>query len=94
VPVTYVDPVAEEPVPAEPYERFLDVRRRPLILGLLANSFPDATNFTGCLELAIAGEIPGATFKRYQKPNVDPVAPDLLAAIVAECDGLVAVWGH
>ena len=92
--VTYVDPAAEESTPAEPYELFLDVERRPLTIGLLANAFPDAANFTDCLEVALAAAMPGATFKRYQKASVDPVLPEMLAEIAAECDGMVAVWGH
>lgn len=92
--VTYVDPAAEESTPAEPYEHFLDLQRRPLTIGLLANSFPDATSFMDCIESVVAGALPGVTIKRYQKPNVDPVAPEILEAITRECDGLVAAWGH
>ena len=92
--VTYVDPAAEESTPAEPYELFLDTRARPLRIGLLANAFPDATNFTNCLETALSAALPGVTFNRYQKASVEPVLPDMLANIAAECDGVVAVWGH
>ena len=92
--VTYVDPAAEESTPAEPYELFLDLGSRPLSIGLLANAFPDATNFTNCLETALTEALPGVTFKRYQKASVDPVLPAMLGEITAECDGLIAVWGH
>ena len=92
--VNYLDPAAEEAVPVEPYALALDVAKRPLTLGLIANSFPDATNFTDCVERALADLLPGVLFHRYQKPNVDPVSPKHLAEIVQDCDGLVAAWGH
>jgi hypothetical protein len=92
--VTYVDPAAEETPPAEPYELFLDMEQRPLTIGLLANAFPDATNFTDCLESALTAALPGVTFRRYQKTSVDPVLPEMLDAIASECDGVVSVWGH
>ncbi len=92
--VTYVDPAAEESPPAEPYELFLDLTQRPLTLGLLANGFPDAANFMDQVERAVAEALPGVTIKRYQKPTVDPVTPEMLAAITSECDGLLAAWGH
>ena len=92
--ITYVDPAAEESTPAEAYELFLDMNQRPLTIGLLANAFPDATNFTDCLESALTAALPGVTFKRYQKASVDPVLPAMLDEIVAGCDGLISVWGH
>jgi hypothetical protein len=92
--VTYVDPAAEESTPAEPYELFLDINHRPLHIGLLANAFPDATNFTDCLETALTGALPGVTFGRYQKSSVDPILPAMLTELAARCDGVIAVWGH
>jgi len=92
--VTYVDPAAEESPPAEPYELFLNMEQRPLTIGLLANAFPDATNFTDCLETALTAVLPGVTFKRYQKASVDPVLPEMLDEITAACDGVISVWGH
>jgi hypothetical protein len=92
--VTYVDPAAEESTPAEPYELFLDVTKRPITIGLIANAFPDATNFVDCIEIALKDLLPGATFNRYQKPSVDPIAPEMLQKLAGECDGMVAAWGH
>jgi hypothetical protein len=92
--VTYVDPAAEDSKPAEPYELFLDMAQRPLTIGLVANAFPDATNFTNCLETALIAALPGVTFKRFQKTSVDPVPDAMLVEITAECDGMVSVWGH
>jgi hypothetical protein len=92
--VTYLDPAAEESPPAEPYELFLDLTRRPLTLGLVANAFPDATNFMDAIEVCVAEALPGVTLKRYQKSSVDPVTPEMLDAIARECDGMLAAWGH
>lgn len=92
--VTYVDPAAEASTPAEPYELFLDFTKQPVTLGLLANAFPDATNFTDCVEAALAEQLPGVTLLRYQKSSVDPVLPDMLKDIADRCDGVIAIWGH
>ena len=94
MPVVYLDPAAEESVPAEPYQLFLDLARRPLTLGLIANAFPDATNFMDAVAREVAAMLPGVTLKRYQKPTVEPVSEKMLAEITGECDGLLAAWGH
>lgn len=92
--VTYLDPAAEEGTPAEPYELFLDASKPGLTIGLLANSFPDATNFMDCVELELRKLSPSATFLRYQKPSVEPATPAQLSEITAACDGMIAAWGH
>ena len=46
------------------------------------------------LETALATALPQATFRRYQKPNVAPVTDEQIDAITAECDAVVAAWGH
>ena len=92
--ITYVDPAAEATTPAEPYELFLDFGNQPITLGLLANAFPDAANFTDCVEAALKEHVPGVTLRRYQKLSVDPVLPDMLQDIADNCDGVVAIWGH
>ena len=92
--ITYLEPTAEKAAPPEPYTLKLDTRKRPLTLALIANSFPDSTNFMDCVERALAGLLPGATLKRYQKPTVDPINDKMLARIRQECDGVLAAWGH
>ena len=92
--VNYLDPAAEQAVAVEPYGLSLDMTKRPLTLGLIANSFPDATNFTDHVERALAALLPGVTFRRYQKPTVEPVSPKMLADLVRDCNGMVAAWGH
>lgn len=92
--VTYLDPSAEASAPVEPYELFLDLSKRPLTLGILANAFPDATNFMDAVAYEVAAALPGVTLKRYQKANVDPMPEQMLAEVAQECDGLLAAWGH
>lgn len=92
--VNYLDPAAEEAVAVERYGLSLDMTQRPLTLGLIANSFPDATNFTDHVERALAALLPGVMFRRYQKPNVEPVSPKMLADLARDCNGMVAAWGH
>lgn len=92
--VTYLDPSGEPSTPITAYDRRLDVSRRPLTLGLIANSFPDAKPFTDCLEKALAKLLPEALFKRYQKPTTDPIGKEALAKVIAECDAVIAAWGH
>jgi hypothetical protein len=92
--VTYLDPTPEAGVPAEPYELFLDLKRRPLTLGLLANGFPDAGSFMDAVERHVQAALPDVMIRRYQKPGVDRASDELLATIAEECDGLLAAWGH
>lgn len=91
--VAYLDPTAEEPIPAEAYELFVKTDG-PLTIGLVANSFPDGTRFMDKLELALNEVRPNATIRRYQKPSVLPVTDEQLAAITSECDAAIAAWGH
>ena len=92
--VTYLDPTPEATTPAEPYELFLNLDRRPLTLGLLANAFPDAANFMDAVERQLTTLMPEATIRRYQKPSVEPMSQEMLAEIARDCDGLLAAWGH
>jgi len=92
--VQYLDPAAESGVPVEAYELFLDLERRPLTVGLIANAFPDATNFMDCLEEALTPLLPGVRFARYQKATVHPIETEQLAELAAACDGAIAAWGH
>ncbi len=91
--VTYLDPTAEEGVPVEAYELFLDTGR-PFTLGLVANTFPDSARFMDRLEAAVKEVAPNATIRRYQKPSLAPVEGEQLESIVTQCDGVVAAWGH
>ena len=93
MPVTFLDPTAESGVPVEAYELFADTSG-PIQIGLLANAFPDGVKFMDNLESELATALPQASFRRYQKPNVAPVASELAEAITEECDAVLAAWGH
>ena len=92
--IRFLDPTGAPATPVEPYDRKLDLGRRPLRLALIANSFPDTTNFMDCVEQALAELMPDATLRRYQKPTVEPVTPAMLADITRDCDGVISAWGH
>jgi hypothetical protein len=92
--IDFLDPAAEQSAPVEQYGLRLDLAKRPLALGLIANSFPDSRNFMDHVERALADLLPGVTLRRYQKPTVEPVSPKVLAEIERDCDGVVAAWGH
>jgi len=92
--INFLDPAAEASAPLESYGLRLDITKRPLALGLIANSFPDSRNFMDHVERALADLLPGVTLRRYQKPTVEPVSPKVLAEIGRDCDGVVAAWGH
>ena len=91
--VSYLDPTAEEGVTVHAYEFYLDTTK-PFTLGLVANTFPDGTRFMDKLEPALAELAPNATIKRFQKPGLLPIEGDQLDAIQAECDAVIAGWGH
>ena len=82
--ISYLEPTAEPSAPQDDYALRLDCARRPLVLGLLANSFPDSRNFMDCVEEALTALLPGAVFKRYQKSTVDPVAEAMLGDIARD----------
>lgn len=91
--VTYLDPTAEEGIPAEAYELFLE-EREDVTIGLIANTFPDGTRFMDKLEAALHELMPHAVLRRYQKLSVLPMEADQLEAVRRECDAAIAAWGH
>ncbi len=91
--VTYLDPTAEEGIEVEPYELFVDTQKE-ITIGLVANSFPDGTEFMDKLETVLGDMLPKATLRRYQKPGVLPMSDEQLAEVTSECDASIAAWGH
>jgi hypothetical protein len=93
--VRFVDPRAQPGLPVEPYGLSVDVTAAPATIGLLANGFPDSVNFLDRVEEALAGILPSATFRRYDKGNASAPAPGpMLDAISAECGAVIAAYGH
>lgn len=93
--IEYLDPRAEPSAPVEPYQLSIDVRARPVAVGLLANGFPDSVNFLDHIAAALAAELPELRFHRYDKGDASSVAAEsLLDSIAEQCQAVVAAYGH
>lgn len=93
--VEFIDPRAEPGRPVEPYDLSIDASAAPLEIGLLANGFPDSEAFLDHVEKALAALLPAAGFRRYNKHNASSVISDsMLDSVVAECNAVVAAYGH
>lgn len=92
--VQYVDPRGEPAAAAEPYE-LADPLDEGVVVGLLANGFPDSVAFLDQVEQALQATVPGASFRRYDKGDASALATDeMLDTIAAECRTVVAAYGH
>lgn len=92
--VRYVDPRAETATPVEPYELSVDLHR-PVTIGLLANGFPDSVAFLDHVGAALTEALPAVTLERYDKGDASTIASDeMLAALEAGCQAVVAAYGH
>jgi len=92
--IEFHDPRAEPLVAPEPYTPRADLSV-PLVVGLLANGFPDSDAFLEAMESALAERLPRASFKHYNKRNASiRVTPTMLAEITDECSVAVAAYGH
>jgi hypothetical protein len=92
--IQFHDPRAEPVRPAEPYKLKLSSGEAKTI-GMLANGFPDSDTFLEAVEAAIAEIEPGFQFLHFNKHNASvPVWPELLGEMMAECDAVIAAYGH
>ena len=92
--VRFFDPRGEPAVAAEPYE-LADPLDDGVVVGLMANGFPDSVAFLDRVEEAMRAAVPGASFRRYDKGNASALASgELLDTIAAECRTVVAAYGH
>ena len=92
--IEFHDPRAEPLTPPQPYEARADFATPPVI-GLLANGFPDSDTFLEAMEAALAGCLPEAEFRHYNKRNAStPASPELLGQIRTECTVAIAAYGH
>ena len=93
--IEFVDPRAEPGAPVEPYTLVIDDPSAPITVGLLANGFPDSVAFLDHVEKALAATMPAASFRRFDKGNASSVISDeMLDAVGAECQAVVAAYGH
>ena len=92
--VQYHDPRAEPMTAPEPYTLSASLEG-PVVIGLLANGFPDSVNFLIQVGDVLAERLPEATFKHYDKGEASRiVSGEMLEEIVADCDAVVAAYGH
>ena len=92
--IEFHDPRAAPLVPPEPYTPRADLFEQ-MMIGLLANGFPDSEAFLAAVETALARRLPQASFKHYNKRNASiPVSPAMLADITAQCTIGIAAYGH
>jgi hypothetical protein len=95
MPVTYVDPRGEVADLDEPYGLGIDLTEGAPAIALLANGFPDSGPFMDIVAEALAGVLPGAELRRFDKPNASAPASELMVKEIAEgCVAAVAAYGH
>jgi len=92
--IQYHDPRAEPLAPVEEYTLRADLSGS-VVVGLLANGFPDSDVFLETVEKALAARLPEATFKHYNKRNASiPASTGMLEEIAGECSVAIAAYGH
>jgi hypothetical protein len=92
--IEFHDPRAEPMVAAEPYTLRADLSGS-LVVGLLANGFPDSEAFLQAMEHSLATRLPQARFRHYNKRNASiRVSESMLADIAKECSIAIAAYGH
>jgi hypothetical protein len=93
--IEYLDPRSEPSLPAAPYDLQIDTTTPGLMVGLLANGFPDSVVFLDELGKALEKRLPEIRLQAFDKGNASTIADDaLLDAITADCQAVVAAYGH
>ncbi len=95
--VTYLDPRGTTTRPIEPYEATLRIPAgKPLVIGLLANGFPDSEPFLHRVGEALLAHTPTGTKLMFRnKGNASAPAPEpLVDEMAAEAHCVVAAYGH
>lgn len=90
----FLDPRAEPLAEPETYE--LSHQLEPgTNIALLANGFPDSVTFLHHVEAALAEAFEGLTFTMFDKGDASVVVSDeMLAEIEADCQAVIAAYGH
>ena len=94
--IEFNNPQGERAVPADPYTLGIDLAAKPLaVVGLLANGFPDSENFLRHVGTELERLIDGIEVRVWNKGNASIAAPDgMLDEIQAQCDAVIAAYGH
>ena len=94
--ISYLLPVSQA-APTRKYDLALR-EDRSLVIGLLANGFPDADNYLERQAEALARCLPGVTFRAAVKGRSDQLSAGiqepLLSKMADECDAVLIAWGH
>ena len=94
--IEFHNPQGERAVPADPYTLGIDLAANPpSVVGLLANGFPDSENFLRHVGTELERLIDGIEVRVWNKGNASIAAPDnMLDEIQAQCDAVIAAYGH
>ncbi|MAD93283.1 MAG: hypothetical protein CMP85_05640 [Gammaproteobacteria bacterium] len=94
--IEFHNPQGERAVPADPYTLGIDLAANPpSVIGLLANGFPDSENFLRHVGTELERLIDGIEVRVWNKGNASIAAPDsMLDEIQAQCDAVIAAYGH
>lgn len=93
--VTFHDPRGVSAASVEPYEHSIDLSTDGVSIALLANGFPDSVEFLQAVESVMSEHLPHAKFRSWNKGNASAAVSDkMLGEIVAECQTVVAAYGH
>jgi hypothetical protein len=96
--VTYLDPRAIQSAPIELYAPLSTwaADDDPLVIGLLANGFPDSENFIRLVGDSLLQRLPNKTTTRFlNKGNASaPATPSQVDGMAAEVHVVVTAYGH
>ena len=94
--IEFHNPQGERAVPADPYTLGIDLAANPpSVVGLLANGFPDSENFLRHVGTELERIIDGIEVRVWNKGNASiPASDSMLDEIQAQCDAVIAAYGH
>jgi hypothetical protein len=93
--IEFHDPRAPTQTAVTPYTLSIDLAtRKDATVGFLANGFPDSDVFLEAVAAALVRRT-GINAVHWNKGNASiPVSEQILAAISANCDAVIAGYGH
>jgi hypothetical protein len=94
--VTVLDPRAHPTAAVEPYSaRLAASANKPVVIGLLANGFPDSEPFIKAVGVALQASLSGVQTRFVNKGNASsPATAALVDAMAAEVHAVVTAYGH
>ncbi|NCF44029.1 MAG: hypothetical protein GWP70_04315 [Proteobacteria bacterium] len=94
--IEFHSPEGQRATPADCYSLGIDLTaEQPQVVGLLANGFPDSENFLRHIGAELEARIDGIEVRVWNKGNASIAAPKaMLDEIQAQCDAVIAAYGH